>query len=59
MFPLFNTHDEYFVWSGGSGGGGTMIFLICPATNFLVDKNSIKNGLQTNIVPQEGYEGTN
>ncbi len=36
MFPLFITHDEYFVRCGGSGGGTTM-FLICPATNFLVD----------------------
>ncbi len=59
MFPFFITHDEYFVRSGGSGGGST-IFLICPATNFLVDKNSLKYGLHTNIVPQqEGYEGTN
>jgi hypothetical protein len=36
-----------------------MMFLICPATNFLVDKNSVKYGLHTNIVPQEGYKGTN
>ncbi len=28
MFPLFITHDEYFVRCGGNGGG----------TNFLVDK---------------------
>ncbi len=53
MFPLFITHDEYFVRCGGSGGGSTM-FLICPATNFLVDKNSVKYGLRTEIVPQEG-----
>jgi hypothetical protein len=33
------------------------MFLICPATNFLVDKNSVKYGLHTNIVPQEGYKG--
>ncbi len=39
------------------GGQGTTIFLICPATNFLLDKNSVKYGLHTNIVPQEGYEG--
>ncbi len=58
MFPLFITHDEYFVRSGGSGGD-TTIFLICPAMNFSVDKNSVKYGLHTNIVPQEGYEGTN
>ena len=31
------------------------MFLICPATNLLVDKNSIKYGLRTKIVPQEGY----
>ncbi len=40
-------------------GGGTTMFLICPAMNFLVDKNSVKYGLHTNIVPQEGYKGTN
>ncbi len=57
-FPLFITHDEYFVRSGGSGGG-TTISLICPATNFSVDKNSVKYRLHTNIVPQEGYKGTN
>ncbi len=59
MFPLFITHDEYFVRSCGSGGGGTTMFLNCPAMNFLVDKNSVKYALYTNIVPQEGYEGTN
>ena len=32
-----------------------MMFLIYPATNFLVDKNSVKYGLHTKIVPQEGY----
>ena len=37
------------------GGGGSMMFLIYPATNFLVDKNSVKYGLHTKIVPQEGY----
>ncbi len=57
MFPLFITHDEYFVRCGGSGGG-TRIFLICPAMNFSVDKNSVKYGLHTNIAPQEGYKGT-
>jgi hypothetical protein len=31
------------------------MFLICPALNFLVDKNSVKYGLHTKIVPQEGY----
>ncbi len=36
-------------------GGGSMMFLIYPATNFLVGKNSIKYGLHTKIVPQEGY----
>jgi hypothetical protein len=36
-------------------GGGSTMFLICPATNFLVDKNSIKYSLHTNIIPQEGY----
>ena len=35
------------------GGGGSI--LICPATNLLVDKNSIKYGLHTKMVPQEGY----
>ncbi len=54
MFPLFITHDEYFVRCSGSGGGST-IFLICPAMNFLVDKNSVKYSLHTKIVPQEGY----
>ena len=53
-FPLFITHDECFVQCGGSGGGSTM-FLICPATNLLVDKNSVKYSLSTKIVPQEGY----
>ncbi len=32
-----------------------MIFLIYLPTNLLVDKNSIKYGLRTKIVPQEGY----
>ncbi len=40
-------------------GAGTTMFLICPATNFLVDKNSVMYGLHTNIVPQYGYKGTN
>jgi hypothetical protein len=31
------------------------MFLICPATNLLVDKNSLKYGLRTKIVHQEGY----
>ncbi len=36
--PLFITHDEYFVRCGGRGGaGGTTMFLISPAMNFLVD----------------------
>jgi hypothetical protein len=26
MFPLFITHDEYFVWCGGSGGGYYDVF---------------------------------
>jgi hypothetical protein len=26
MFPLFITHDEYFVWCGGSGGGVLQCF---------------------------------
>ena len=33
---------------------GSTMFLICPATNFLVDKNSVMYGLHTKIVPQEG-----
>ncbi len=41
------------------GGVGITMFLLRPPTNFLVDRNSIKYGLHTNIVPQEGYEGTN
>jgi hypothetical protein len=39
-------------------GAGTSMFLISPATNFLVDKNSVMYGLHTNIVPQYGFEGT-
>ncbi len=31
------------------------MFLICPVTNLLVDKNSVKYGLRTKIVLQEGY----
>ena len=31
------------------------MFLIYPATNLLVDKNSVKYGLHTKIVPQERY----
>ena len=34
------------------------MFLICLATNYLVDKNNVMYGLHTNIVPQYGYEGT-
>jgi hypothetical protein len=34
------------------------MFLLCPPTNFLVDRNSVNYGLHTNIVPQEGYKGT-
>jgi hypothetical protein len=26
MFPLFITHDEYFVWCGGNGGGYYDVF---------------------------------
>ncbi len=59
MFPLFITHDEYFLQCGGNGGGYTTMFLICPTTIFLVDKNSLMYSLHTNIVPQYGYEGTN
>ncbi len=40
------------------GGGGTAFF-ICPATKFIVDKNSVKYGVHTNIVPRKKYEGTN
>ncbi len=40
-------------------GAGTTMFLIFPATNFLVDKNSVMCGLHTNIVLQYGYKGTN
>jgi hypothetical protein len=25
-FPLFITHDEYFVWCGGNGGGYNDVF---------------------------------
>jgi hypothetical protein len=32
-----------------------MMFLINPATNLLVDKNSVKYSLRTKIVPQETY----
>jgi hypothetical protein len=35
------------------------MFFFCPAMKFFVDKNSIKNGVHTNIVPRkkcEGYE---
>ncbi len=60
MFPLFITHDEYFVRCGGNGGGYYDGFCFVQIhTNFLVDKNSIMYGLHTNIVPQYGYEGTN
>jgi hypothetical protein len=52
MFPLFITHDEYFVRCGGNGGGYYDV-LIFPATNFLVDKNSVMYSLHTNIVPQD------
>ncbi len=31
------------------------MFLICPATNLLVDKDSVKYGLRKKNVPQEGY----
>ncbi len=31
------------------------MFLICPAKNFLVDKNRVKYGIHTKILPQEGY----
>ncbi len=37
------------------GGGGSTMFLIYPATNLLVDKNSIKYSLRTKIIPQERY----
>jgi hypothetical protein len=40
-------------------GAGTTMFLIFPATNFLVDKNSVMCGLHTNIVSQYRYKGTN
>ncbi len=56
MFPLFITHDEYFVRCGGSGGGGTMVF-VCPAMKFFVDKNSVKYGIHTNMVPQKKCDG--
>ncbi len=39
---------------GGSGGGGSTMFLICPATNLLVDKNSVKYGLRTKLYPRRG-----
>ncbi len=39
------------------GGGGTMMFLALSTTMFIVDKNSIKYGLPTNIIPQEGSGG--
>jgi hypothetical protein len=43
------------LWQRGGAvvmGADTTMFLICPATNFLVDKNSVMYGLHTNIVPQ-------
>jgi hypothetical protein len=49
-------------WQRGGAvvmGAGTTMFLICPAMNFLVDKNSVMYSLHTNIVPQYGYKGTN
>ncbi len=57
MFPLFITHDEYFLRCGGSGGGGTMFQGTMFSTKFLVDKNSIKYGVHTNIVPRKNCEG--
>ena len=43
------------------GGGGSTMFLICPGTNLLVDKNSVKYGLHTKNRTPGGvwYEGTN
>jgi hypothetical protein len=57
MFPLFITHDEYFVRCGGNGEGYYNVFYL-SSYNFLVDKNSVMYSLHTNIVPQYGYEGT-
>ncbi len=37
------------------GRGDCTMFLICPAMNLLVDKNSVKYSVRTKIVPQEGY----
>ncbi len=37
---------------------GTMMFLVVVTVMFVVTKNSVKYGLHTNIIPQEGYEGT-
>ncbi len=59
VFPLFITQDEFILCGAMVMGVGTTMFLICPAKNFLVDKNSVMYGLYTNIVPQYGYEGTN
>ncbi len=56
MFPLFITHDEYFVRCGGSGGGGSIYDVFdLSSYELLVDKNSVKYGLYTKIVPQEVY----
>jgi hypothetical protein len=58
MFPLFITHDEYFVRYGGNGGGYYDVFDF-SSYKLLSGKNSIMCSLHTNIVPQYGYEGTN
>jgi hypothetical protein len=33
------------------------MFFVCPAMKFFVDKNSIKYGVHTIIVPRKKYEG--
>ena len=52
---IFSQYSAISSHSFGRSWGGSMMFLIYPATNFLVDKNSVKYGLHTKIVPQEGY----
>jgi hypothetical protein len=34
-----------------------MLFLVAATMMFRVATNSLKYGLHTNIIPQEGYEG--
>ncbi len=43
-------------WRGG-GQYYDMMLLVLSTTMFIVDKDSIKYGLPTKIIPQEGYNG--